>query len=213
MIIDCGEDWAERIARLRPRAILVTHAHPDHVGGLRAGSPCPVYATAAAWRGMARFAIARRDRRTIVPRKPRRIAGIAFEAFPVVHSVRAPAVGYRIAAGGVRLFYVPDVLGLPARAAALRGIRLYVGDGASIVRPIVRRRGRRRFGHAPIREQLAWCRAEGVRTAVFTHCGSQIVAGDEARSAARVAAIAAACGVAARLAHDGMTLEVCPDLA
>jgi phosphoribosyl 1,2-cyclic phosphodiesterase len=208
VLIDCGEDWAGRLAALRPRAVLVTHAHPDHAGGLRGGAPCPVWATTPAWRSMARFAIAARDRRLVVPGRRWRVAGLTFEAFPVVHSLRAPAVGYRIGAGGVRVFYVPDVLAIPAHAAVLARTRLYVGDGASLVRPIVRRRGRRRFGHAPIREQLAWCRAAGVREAVFTHCGSQIVAGDARRSEARVAVMAAAYGIEARVAHDGMTLDL-----
>jgi phosphoribosyl 1,2-cyclic phosphodiesterase len=206
VLIDCGEDWAGRLGRLRPHAVLVTHAHPDHAGGLRGGAPCPVWATSEAWRAMAGFAIAPRDRRVVERRRPRRIAGITFEAFAVVHSIRAPAVGYRIAAGGVAVFYVPDVLAIPDRAAALRGVRLYVGDGASVVRPIVRRRGRRRFGHAPIRTQLEWCRAEGVGHAVFTHCGSQIVAADAPRIEARIAALGRASGVAARIARDGMVV-------
>jgi phosphoribosyl 1,2-cyclic phosphodiesterase len=208
VMIDCGEDWTHRVGRLRPQAILVTHAHPDHAGGLRSGSPCPVYATADAWRGMERFPIPRRDRRIISPRRPRRIAGIGFEAFRVVHSIRAPAVGYRIRAGGVEVFYVPDVLAIPERAEALAGIDLYVGDGASIVRPIVRRRGRTRFGHASIRAQLAWCRAEGVTKAVFTHCGSQIVAGDPRRAVARIDGLARAHGVEASVAHDGLVLKL-----
>ena len=207
VMIDCGEDWMGRVGHLRPQAILVTHAHPDHAGGLREGSPCPVYATPDAWREMGRFAIAPRRRRIIRCRHARTIGGITFEAFGVVHSLRAPAVGYRIAAGGASVFYVPDVLAIPERAAALGGVRLYIGDGASIVRPIVRRRGRRRFGHASIRAQLAWCRAERVTSAVFTHCGSQIVARD-GRSEARVVALGDTLGVDTRVAHDGMTIRV-----
>ena len=207
VVVDCGEDWSGRLGRLRPDAVVLTHAHPDHVGGLRHGSPCPVFATVEAWRGMARFAIARSDRRVIEPRRRRRIAGIAFEAFPVIHSIRAPAVGYRIGAGGVRLFYVPDVLRIPDRMAALGGAALYIGDGASIVRPIARRRGGTRFGHAPVRAQLAWCRAEGLGHAIFTHCGSQIVAGG-ARSEARITLLGRACGVEAAVAHDGMVITV-----
>lgn len=128
------------------------------------------------------------------------------EAVPVVHSLRAPAVGYRIGAGGAWVFYVPDVVAIPARPRALAGIALYVGDGASVARPIVRRWGGRRFGHAPIRSQLDWCAREGVRRSIFTHCGSEIVAGDERKAAVRVRAIGRACGVEARLAYDGMIL-------
>lgn len=208
VMIDCGEDWTHRVARLHPQAILVTHAHADHAGGLLRGSPCPVYATADAWRGMARFAIPRHDRRIIAPRRRRRISGIGFEAFEIVHSILAPAVGYRVRAGGVDVFYVPDVLAIPDRAEALGGVDLYIGDGASILRPIARRRGRIRFGHASIREQLEWCRAEGVTKAVFTHCGSQIVAGDSRRVAATVDALARENGVAASLAHDGLVLNL-----
>ena len=39
---------------------------------------------------------------------------ISFEAFAVEHSLRAPAVGYRIRSGRITAFYVPDL-------AAIRG--------------------------------------------------------------------------------------------
>jgi phosphoribosyl 1,2-cyclic phosphodiesterase len=203
VMIDCGEDWAGRVGRLRPHAILVTHAHPDHAGGLRSGSPCPVYATAGAWRAMGRFAIPRRHRHVITPRRRCRVAGISFEAFAVVHSIRAPAVGYRIRAGRADVFYVPDVLAIPQRAEALGGVDLYVGDGASIVRPIVRRRGGARFGHASIRTQLGWCLAEGVTEAIFTHCGSQIVTGGARGSERKVVDLGDRYGIETRVAHDG----------
>ena len=130
--------------------------------------------------------------------------GVTLEAFAVEHSLRAPAVGYRISAGGRRVFYVPDLVSIRERTRALSGVQAYIGDGASIVRPIVRWRGGTPFGHAPICTQLDWCQAEGVRRAIFSHCGSQIVGGDERRCAARVRALGRERGVEARLAHDGM---------
>lgn len=48
-MLDCGADWLGRVARLRPSAIVLTHAHPDHAAGLADGAPCPVYATAETW--------------------------------------------------------------------------------------------------------------------------------------------------------------------
>ena len=41
---------------------------------------------------------------------------------------------------------------------------------------------------------------------IVTHCGSDIVGGDEAAAIARVAALAAQRGVATTVAHDGMEL-------
>jgi glyoxylase-like metal-dependent hydrolase (beta-lactamase superfamily II) len=50
VLLDYGEDWLGRAEEIAPRAIVITHAHPDHAFGLRAGAPCPVYATRQAWR-------------------------------------------------------------------------------------------------------------------------------------------------------------------
>src|SRR5690606_3412712 len=34
VMIDCGADWRARVWRLAPKAIVLTHAHPDHAAGL-----------------------------------------------------------------------------------------------------------------------------------------------------------------------------------
>jgi len=152
ILVDCGADWLGRFEALRPDAIVLTHAHPDHAGGLVLGTACPVYATAETWSLLHACPIV--QRRDVKPRAPADLGGVAFEAFPVEHSLLAPAVGYRIAAGGRSLFYVPDVAAIPDAAAALRGVDLYVGDGATLTRPILRRRDGALIGHAPVRTQL-----------------------------------------------------------
>lgn len=202
VLVDCGEDWLDRLDELRPRAIVITHAHPDHARGLAGGSPRPVWATGEAWQDMEGWEIPERHR--VAPRRPFEVRGITFEAFAVEHSTRCPAVGYRISAGRLTVFYGPDLVYIHERAAALEGTRVYIGDGATLDRSFVRRRGERLIGHAPVRTQLTWCGKEGVPRAIFTHCGSQIVEGDERTLGAKLRRMAEERGVEAELAHDGM---------
>jgi phosphoribosyl 1,2-cyclic phosphodiesterase len=205
VMIDAGLDWLGRLRSIRPRAIVLTHAHPDHIDGLSDGAPCPVFACAATWDRMdeRRFPL---SRRTLEHRVPSPIEGIAFEAFPVEHSIRAPAVGYRITAGRVSIFYAPDLLYIQERHEALRKCKLYVGDGATMTRPIVRRHGNRIIGHAPVRTQLSWLAEEKVPRAIFTHCGSGIVGGEPARLSSRLEEMARHYGVVAEFPFDGMAL-------
>jgi ribonuclease BN (tRNA processing enzyme) len=204
VMIDCGADWRGRLDRIVPRAVIVTHAHPDHALGLKDGARCPVHAAAEAWEEMNDWPIT--DRRLVQPRRPVRVEGITFEAFPVEHSLHAPAVGYRVSAGRVVVFYVPDVVFIKEREAALSGVRLFIGDGATLTRPLIRRRDGRLIGHTPVRTQLTWCKEADIRRAIITHCGSEIVTGDAAEVEAQVKAMGEERGVEATIAHDEMTL-------
>jgi phosphoribosyl 1,2-cyclic phosphodiesterase len=204
VMIDCGLDWLGKLERVRPRAIVLTHAHLDHAGGLKKGAPCPVYAPQKTWQTLPACGV--KDRRLIKERTPANISGIKFEAFPVEHSVLAPAVGYRISAGRAWIFYAPDLIFIHDRAAALKGVQIYIGDGATLTRLFVRKRGRHLIGHASVRTQLTWCRKEAVPRAIITHCGSEIVTGDERMLAAKLRETATEFGLEARIAYDGMQL-------
>lgn len=210
VMIDCGYDWLGKVGPAagpdapRPGAILVTHAHPDHAWGLKEGAPCPVWASAATWEVIANYPV--REKRVAEPGRPVTWRGITCESFPVEHSLRAPANGWRVTAGRRRLFYVPDVVYIINRAAALRGVDVYIGDGATLTRSFVRRRGEALFGHAPVRTQLTWCMKEKVPRAIFTHCGTEIVGGDAGAVDDTVASMAAERGVAAAVARDGLEL-------
>jgi len=204
VMIDCGEDWLGALPEVRPKAIVLTHAHPDHAFGLRDGAPCPVWATAETWEKLAGFPVA--DKRVIHPRRPIEIRGIAFEAFPVQHSIRAPAVGFRISAGRVSVFYGPDLVYIPERAEAFADCRLYIGDGATVRRSMVRREGDHLFGHTPVMTQLTWCAKEGVPRMIVTHCGSDIVTGEEEGVLDEIKALARERVVTVEVAYDGMEM-------
>jgi phosphoribosyl 1,2-cyclic phosphodiesterase len=205
VMFDCGADWTERVFSLAPDAIFITHAHLDHADGLKFGAPCPVYASAETWRLLSSCPVVRR--RTIVPKRLVRESGLCVRAYRLIHSLLAPAVGYRVEAEGAAFFYAPDIVAIVEPEAALKGVCLYIGDGAALTRPIVRRRGGALFGHATIRTQLSWCAEAGVPEAVLTHCGTQIVAMDGRTAAARVRRIGKEQGVRASLAVDGLVLS------
>ena len=83
---------------------------------------------------------------------------------------------------------------------------MYIGDGATVTQSFIRRRGKTLIGHSPVRTQLTWCEKERVPLAIVTHCGSQIVTGDERQLFANLRGIAAERGVEIFIAYDGMKL-------
>ena len=206
VMIDAGLDWLGKLKRVSPSAIVLTHAHPDHAWGLKHGAPCRVYASEKTWQELLRYPI--KERRLIKERVPTKICGITFEAFPVEHSILSPAVGYRVSAGRAYIFYAPDLIFIHERSAAMNGVQIYIGDGATVTRSFIRKRGKALIGHSPVRTQLTWCQKEGVPCAIITHCGSEIVTGDEGKISSKIRAMAVERCVNVCIAYDGMKVRI-----
>lgn len=206
VLIDCGLDWLDKIDRIKPHAIILTHAHPDHAWGLKNGAPCPVYATKDSWqvKELQKFPI--KEKIIIHNREKLNIAGIIFEVFDEVHSIKCPGVGYRITAGKATIYYAGDLISINQRHAALKNTKLFIGDGATIFRPMVRRKDDQLFGHTTIRAQLGWCKKEKVPRAIFTHCGTQIVAHKAAEK--KILALGNEMGIDTAVAYDGMQITL-----
>ncbi|MBN2478689.1 MAG: MBL fold metallo-hydrolase [Parachlamydiales bacterium] len=208
-MIDCGENWLKKLKRLQPTSIFITHAHPDHAFGLKEGSFCPVYATKITFDLLKDFPIEKKYKKIVTIGKKTKIDGITFEPFEVMHSIKAPAVGYRITFNKKAFFYVPDVLWIENRKKAFKNILFYIGDGATIKRVMVRKdkKTNQLYGHANISSQLTWCQKENVKKMIITHCGSDIVK-NEIKAKKEIIELAQKKGVEAILAYDGMTLEI-----
>jgi len=93
-----------------------------------------------------------------------------------------------------------DVAALIRPKRTLQNVRLYIGDAAVLVRPLVRTRGQVLIGHASVATQRDWCRTGGVTRAIFTHCGSGVVRSAASRADAIVQSLGHVRGVDARLA-------------
>lgn len=205
MLIDCGSDWLDNLNSVSPDVIFITHAHPDHAAGLKNGAPCPVYATSKTWHVLRSYTI--QFKKIIMPYNPIEIGGLQIEAFPVEHSLNAPAVGYRVTAQR-SFFYVPDLVYIYKQRAALNNIALYIGDGARLEYPLIRKKDGYLIGHTSIAEQLKWCYQEKVPAAIFTHCGSPIVKSSLATIQEQVAQLGAEHNIKATVAYDGMEIIV-----
>lgn len=205
LLLDAGADWLRFIRTIRVDGLLLTHAHPDHVGGLARGTSSMVYATQDTFNRIAKMPL--KQRRVIHDQQEFIIGPFHITPYAVEHSMRAPAVAYRIRAGKHTIFYAGDLVHIYAQHKALQNVDLYIGDGASITRSIIRLHGSYRMGHASIAQQLYWCAQAQISHAIFTHCGSQLVRlGLEA--AERVAELGVHYAVKADVANDGMELKL-----
>ena len=207
VMIDCGLDWLGKLKRVSPqRNRLNARASRSRLG-------------IETWRALSGVCAAKNvERIESLPdqRSPRdQRANPNENLWDHVRSLRSRT--FRSFSDGrlsrkcrarARIFYAPDLIFIHERSAALKDVQLYIGDGATVTQSFIRKRGKALIGHSPVRTQLTWCQKEGVPRAIITHCGSEIVTGDEREISAKINAMAAELRVDVRIAYDGMKLKL-----
>ncbi len=209
LLCDFGQNRKGMLARIRPDAVFVSHAHPDHGWGLWEGCEVPVYASAITHQLLEELPIL--DRVTLEPETPVDIGPFRLTAFPVVHSVRCPCVAVRIVGHGLTLVYSADIVAFENPEAALAGADLYVGDGSTLRGSLVRRHpSGALIGHTTVRAQLGWLSRFGVLRAIFSHFGKGPIEMGETALADALEELASEKppGCAVTVAHDGLELEI-----
>ena len=204
--IDYGSDWQVQKVPSNIKGILITHAHPDHVGGISPTMSIPLYTTQETWSIFKKPLL---TAHVIRPYEPFLIGSLLIEVIPVYHSLRAPAVGYKIRGGNHTLVYIPDAVGLIDPHKVLNDIDPFIGDGALVKRTLLKRTKQGvPVGHWPIREQLALSARYNVPRALFTHCGTELVTGDEVEHEKLINQMGKELGLKAGIAFDGMQLTI-----
>lgn len=205
IMIDCGKCYLNKLNKIKPDYILLTHAHIDHANGLEKGYPCKIYASKKTFENIKDFPLDTKQKKIITINKKFKISNIIFEAFELEHSILYPAIGYRITYKRKSFFYSPDVLWIKNREKAFKNIEFYIGDGACITRVMIRKdkKTNKLYGHANISSQLTWCKKENVKKMIITHTGSDIVK-NEKKAKKTIDEIAQKKDVLAIIAYDNM---------
>jgi glyoxylase-like metal-dependent hydrolase (beta-lactamase superfamily II) len=204
LLVDCGE---REFLDLGPRAVLLTHLHPDHAYFVRAGAErppagIPVYAPEP-FRDYGLKALA----------GPETIAGFTVRPVPSRHSLKVKSQAYLIARGGAKVLYTGDLVWIDkAYHPLFAGLDLVITE-ASYFRKgglVIRDKATGQiYGHTGTPD-LVRVFGEFCRRIVLVHFGAWFYK-DIARARAALRELGRERGVRIEAARDGQEIVAEPD--
>ncbi len=173
LLIDYGEIQRD-LNKIKPNAILITHAHPDHYVWTKKQiqTKIPVYLTKETL-NYGKFKP--ENWKIISSGKKFRLESFTILPYNVIHSIKCQTVGFKIFADKKIIVYNPDLVDIVNKNKILKNVDYYIGDGASIRANLVRKKEGKLFGHARISTQINWCKKAGIDTIIFTHLGKETI--------------------------------------
>jgi ribonuclease BN (tRNA processing enzyme) len=209
LLCDFGQNRKGMLAKIKPDAVYISHAHPDHGWGLWEGTEVPVYASEVTHELLKEMPILNRVR--VFTESSVDVGPFRLTPFPVIHSVRCPCMAARIEGHGLTLVYSGDIVAFENPDGALSGADVYIGDGSTLKGSLVRKHpSGALIGHTTIRAQLGWLSRYGVLRAIFSHFGKgPIEMGEDAlKEALETLAAEKPPGCTVTAAHDGLEMEI-----
>ncbi len=171
LLIDYGRIHAFDLSILKPDALLITHAHPDHYLWTleEVNSAVPVYLTQETLNYGSFLPV---NPQLIIPYQIISLGPLEILPYRVIHSIRCPTVGFKIWLPNDKiLVYNPDLVDIIAKENILPKVDYYLGDGSTVKSNLIRRKGEILLGHTRIPTQINWCKKFGIKNIIFTHIG------------------------------------------
>ena len=219
ILLDCGDKDFD-LSKISPKAILLTHSHPDHTAGflksinerLEDIKDIQIYIPKQSgiifMKGNVEIPTNKMD-----SNKDFQVGSFTFNFANVLHASNIETSAIVCKIGGVfKLTYAPDILwyGTRNRELMFKDLDYYIGDGSSLIDNIKRDDGfGGETGHASIKTQLEWLKNNNFKgTAFFTHFGRELINLDRKTLERQIKEIGKEFGIDSHIAYDGKEIRL-----